>query len=97
MMADWDPGQLSFDLPNSRIFDMAEGILIGLRRCPSEAAFRELLNAAERHQVPVFAMAWALVHLTSGNEKSPETFHSAQSAARLEWGSLLSASAMSSL
>lgn len=97
MMADWDPGQLSFDMASSRILDRAEGILIGLRRCPSEAAFRELLSVAERHQVPVFAMAWALVHLTSGNEKSPDTFHCAQSAARLEWGPLLSAFDMSSL
>ena len=76
MMADW------------RILDTARGILIGLRRCPSEAAFHELLGAAQRHQVPVFAIAWALVHLACGGDNSSHNFADAQSAARHEWGQL---------
>ncbi|MCW2652631.1 MAG: hypothetical protein QOE41_2539 [Mycobacterium sp.] len=93
MMADWAPAQTSFDPHGRRILDRAEGILIGLRRCPSEAAFTELLGAAQRHRMPVFTMAWALVHLASGTNKSAEAFRSAQSAAHHEWGQLLTAPA----
>ena len=79
--------------PNSgRILDTARGILIGLRRCPSEAAFDELYSAAQRHRVPVFALAWALVHLARDGEKTP-SFVEAQSAARHEWGPLFETSA----
>jgi hypothetical protein len=88
MVADWVPGQVSFDPHGGRILDTARGILIGLRRCPSEAALHELLSAAQRHKVPVFAMAWALVHLANGGEKLAHTFTDAQSAARYEWGQL---------
>lgn len=77
-----------------RILDTAKGILIGLRRCPSEAAFHELLGAARRHQMPVFAMAWALVHLADGGQKSAHTSADAESAARDEWGQLLAGSAV---
>jgi hypothetical protein len=90
MTADWVPSQMSLDPQNGHILDTARGILIGLRRCRSEAAFQELLVAAQHHRDPVFAMAWALVHLMScGGDKSPETFTAAQSAARHEWGRLL--------
>ena len=88
MTADWVPSQVSLDLHAKPILDTALGILIGLRRCRSEAAFHELLDAAQRHLVPVFAMAWALVHLANGGEKSSHTFRAAQSAARDEWGQL---------
>jgi hypothetical protein len=79
--------------PNSgRILDTARGILIGIRRCPSEAAFDELHSAAQRHRLPVFAMAWALVHLAGDGEQTP-SFTDAQSAARREWGPLFATSA----
>jgi hypothetical protein len=74
MMADWVPCQISLDPQSGRILDTARGILIGLRRCRSEAAFQELLVAAQRHRVP---------------DKSPETFNAALAAARHEWGRLL--------
>jgi hypothetical protein len=77
-----------------RILDTAKGILIGLRRCPSEAAFHELLNAAQRHRMPVFAMAWALVNLANGGDYSTHTSDEAQSAARDEWGELFARSAL---
>ncbi len=81
--------QISPDPQGGRMLDTALGILIGLRRCRSEAAFQELLVAAQRHRVPICAMAWGLVHLTCGGDRSPETFNAAQSAARHEWGRLL--------
>jgi hypothetical protein len=87
MAADWVPAQIP-DLHGRRDFDTARGILIGVRRCPSEAAFHELLGAAQRHNVPVFAIAWALVRLAGGGEKSSDTLSDAQSAARHEWGQL---------
>ena len=95
MMADWVPAQMSFDQQGRRILDTARGILIGLRRCPSESAFQELLSASQRHQVPLFAMAWALVHLAGGGEKLPHKFVHAHSAARHEWGPLFAGSAVS--
>jgi hypothetical protein len=39
-------------LEGTRVLDTAEGILIGLRRCRSEAAFEELISAAERNGIP---------------------------------------------
>ncbi|MFZ1175706.1 MAG: antitermination regulator, partial [Mycobacterium sp.] len=53
----------------------------------------ELHTAAMRHKVPVFAMAWALVHLAVDGEKTP-SFIDAQSAARHEWGRLFEPAAV---
>ena len=92
MMANWVPAQTTCGPNSGRILDTARGILIGLRRCPSHAAFDELHSAALRHNVPVFAMAWALVHLAGDGEKTP-SFIDAQTAARREWGPLFAGSA----
>ena len=73
MAAEWVPSQISPGPQDGRMLDTALGILIGLRRCRSEAAFQELLVAAQRHRVP---------------DKSPETFNAALAAARHEWGRL---------
>lgn len=86
-MANWVPAQTSGGPSSGRILDTARGIIIGLRRCRSETAFDELHSAAVRHRVPVFAMAWALVHLAGEGEKT-SSFTEAQSAARHEWGQL---------
>ena len=91
MMANWVPAQATNGPNSGRILDTARGILIGLRRCPSHAALDELHSAALRHRVPVFSMAWALVHLAGDGEKTP-SFTDAQSAARQEWGSLFATS-----
>jgi hypothetical protein len=88
MAAEWVPSQISPDPQGGRMLDTALGILIGLRRCRSEAAFQELLVAAQRHRVPIAAMAWGLVHLTCGGDRSQDV-DSAQSAAHHEWGQLL--------
>jgi ANTAR domain len=86
---------MTVEAHGGRILDTAKGILIGLRRCPSETAFHELLSAAQRHRMPVFAMAWALVHLANGGDNSAQTSPDAQSAARDEWGQLFAGSAVS--
>jgi hypothetical protein len=41
-------------------------------------------------------MAWGLVHLACGGDRSPETFNAAQKAARHEWGRLLAKPVVSS-
>ncbi|MHA7650976.1 ANTAR domain-containing protein [Mycobacterium sp. ML4] len=94
MTATWAPTHNSSDPNSSRILDTARGILIGLRRCRSGTAFDELHGAAQRHRVPVYAMAWALVHLAGEGEETP-SFTDAQSAARREWGELFTDSAVS--
>ena len=80
MMTNWVPAQTSCGPGSGRILDTARGILIGLRRCRSDAAFDELHTAALRHRVPVFAMAWALVHL-AGEGETTSSFMEAQSRA----------------
>jgi hypothetical protein len=85
---------MTTDLHGGRILDTAKGILIGLRRCSSETAFHELISAAQRHKMPVFAMAGALVHLANGGQKSAQTSIDAESAARDEWGQLFADSAL---
>ena len=96
MTASWAPTQTAHSPGSGRILDTAQGILIGLRRCRSDTAFDELHSAAQRHRVPVFAMAWALVHLAGEGEKTP-SFVEAQSAARHEWGELFAADRLRSL
>jgi hypothetical protein len=44
--------------------------------------------------MPVFAMAWALVHLANGGERSDASVD-AQSAAHDEWGALFPEPALS--
>lgn len=85
---------MTVEANGGRILDTAKGILIGLRRCPSESAFHELISAAQRHRMPVFAIAWALVHLANGGDRSAQTCSDAESAARDEWGQLFADAAL---
>jgi hypothetical protein len=91
MTTSWAPTQFSCDPNSGRLMDTARGILIGLRRCRSQGAFDELHSAAQRHRVPVYEMAWALVHLAGSGEQTPSFAH-AQCAARHEWGELFAGS-----
>lgn len=67
------------------MLDRAEGVLMALRHCTVEAAFREIVEASKRHGVPTLSIARALVGLTV--DALPDT--GAAAAARYEWGSLL--------
>jgi hypothetical protein len=69
----------------TRLIDTAVGILVGWRRCSTQAAFRELLSAGERHQVPLFAMAGALVNVASKHANSQAASLTAERAAEREW------------
>lgn len=75
-----------------RLLAAAEGVLLGLRRCSSQAAADELRAAARRHGVPLSTIALALVDLASCRplEGKPGPAHVA---AQQEWGVLLDGSA----
>ena len=49
---DWVPAQLSLDMEGRRIFDTALGILIGLRRCSSDASSTLTRKQAIAYLVP---------------------------------------------
>lgn len=70
----------------SRALDTAVGILVGWRRCSTQAAFRELLAASERQHVPLFRLAAALVALASGEAETEIGVTEARLAAEKEWG-----------
>jgi AmiR/NasT family two-component response regulator len=61
MMQAWANGHLIESLQAQRELDMAQGILMGLRRRGRAAAYRELLGAAKRHRLGVNDIAAALV------------------------------------
>jgi AmiR/NasT family two-component response regulator len=67
--------------PASRVLDTAVGILVGWRRCSSDAAFRELISASERHGIPIFALAGALVSLANRDADTQPAGTAAQLAA----------------
>lgn len=71
--------------PDTRALDTAIGILVGWRRYSTHAAFRELIAVSERHRVPIFALAAALVSL-AGREDDIKGDIAAQLAAEREWG-----------
>lgn len=70
---------------DARMLDRAEGVLIALRRCTTQAAFEEIVRASKRHRVPTLRIAAALVALVQGDPLDDD----ASAAARYEWGSLL--------
>jgi MFS superfamily sulfate permease-like transporter len=72
-----------------RTLDLAEGILIGLHRYPTQAAFEELVSVAGRHGLSVSVVASALVALATGETGRTETPSAADIAVELEWSHLL--------
>lgn len=76
----------SDEAQTTRAIDMAVGILVGWRRCSTQTAFRELLSASERQQVPLFAMAGALVNLAGRHANAQPAGAAAEQGAQREWG-----------
>ena len=82
-------GRVIESLHGRRDLDIAEGILIGLRRCDPNAAYRELLSAAKRQSVGLMAVSSALVEFASNEDPSPSHLEGqARSAAYCEWRDL---------
>ena len=69
---------------DARTLDRAEGVLIAVRRCTTDAAFSEIVRASKRHRVPTLGLAAALVALA----QNAQVHGDAATAARYEWGSL---------
>lgn len=69
-----------------RVLDTAVGILVGWRRCSTDAAFQELITASERHGIGIFAMASGLVTLAARGANTEAAGDAAQLAAEREWG-----------
>jgi ANTAR domain len=67
------------------VLDRAEGVLIALRRCATDAAFEEIVRTSKPHRVPTLCIAAALVALAQDSPLNDD----ATAAARYEWGSLL--------
>jgi hypothetical protein len=72
-----------------RTLDLAEGILIGLRRYSTEAAFKELVSVAGRHGLSVSVVASALVAVATGEAVRQATPSAAEIAVELKWNELL--------
>jgi hypothetical protein len=72
-----------------RLLDLAEGILIGLRRYPPDAAFAELLDVARRHDISAFAAASALVRVASTTTDPWQGNPASMLVAQREWSDLL--------
>ena len=70
---------------DARTLDRAEGVLIALRHCTTEAAFGEIVRASKRHRVSTLRMAAALVALAQDSPLDGD----ASAAARYEWGLLI--------
>ena len=72
--------------------DTAEGVLVALRQCTVDEAFREMIRAAQQHQVPLFTLADALVSAAGAAEvHGLDCADAARRAVLAEWGTLLSA------
>ena len=78
-----------------RVLDLAEGVLIGVRRYSAEA-FGELVAVAHRHDITVSAAAAALVEMATGVTDTGDVYPVQLAIAQHEWGSLLPATAGSS-
>ena len=76
-------------LDGRRILDLAEGVLMGLRRYSSSDAFEDLVRVASRHGLSVSVVAAALVALAAGDTDAAERNPAAALAADLEWSGLL--------
>jgi AmiR/NasT family two-component response regulator len=85
-LAGWE-GRLSrYPQEGRRVLDTAVGILVGLRRSSTHAAFEELIAASQRHGIPMFSIASALVALASRGTGLQGGGTAAELAAEREWG-----------
>ncbi|MDF3313037.1 ANTAR domain-containing protein [Rhodococcus sp. T2V] len=89
------PGRAGVGVQHARdgreTLSVAEGILIGLRRCSQTEAFDELLRVARHHHLSVLTVAHALVDLAIGAcpPLGSVKQHSDASGALAEWESHL--------
>jgi hypothetical protein len=76
----------TFHRNDARMLDIAEGVLVALRRYTPVEAFAEILDTARAHGVPALGLARALVELAvGGSETQPDR---TAAVAHLGWGHL---------
>jgi hypothetical protein len=73
------------------VLDLAEGVLVGVRRYTPEAAFSELVAVAHRQNITVSAAATALVALATGDTEATKVNPMDVEIAQDAWGSLIPA------
>lgn len=76
-----------------RTIDLAQGILIGQRRCSPNAAFAELLAVSRRHDITLTAAAESLVDLAVHVDDDPRPTTMEAVIAEFEWGELFGSAA----
>ncbi|MDA2891189.1 ANTAR domain-containing protein [Mycolicibacterium sp. BiH015] len=76
-----------------RTIDLAQGILIGQRRCSPSAAFAELLAVSRRHHITLTAAAEALVDLAIDVDSIARPTGMEAVIAEFEWGGLFGSTA----
>lgn len=79
-------------LDGQRVLCAAEGILVGLRRCGVDDAFREILCAARQYNVAPLRLAAALLAVAQNDVSSVDG--DALDAALRTWGPLFLASSV---
>ena len=72
-------------LTDTRMFDVAKGILMAVRRCTLAEAFEDLVGTAAASGIGVFALSRALVALVEGDRAG----QAAAVAAHMAWGEFL--------
>lgn len=76
-----------------RVIDLAQGILIGQRRCTPHTAFAELLAVSRRHDITLTAAAEALVDLAIDVDSISRPTSMEAVIAEYEWGGLFGSAA----
>lgn len=74
-----------------RTIDLAQGILIGQRRCSPSIAFAELLAVSRRHDITLTAAAAALIDLAIDGDTGSQPASMDAVVAEFEWGELFGA------
>jgi hypothetical protein len=72
----------SASAPQRRMFDVAKGILMAVRRCTLAEAFEDLVGTAASSEIGVFALSRAVVALVEGDQADD----AAAAAAYMAWG-----------
>ena len=83
-----NPLPVDDNVANARMFHLAQGVLVGLRRRPAEQVLNELIDVAQRFGLSPFTLARALV-AAAGGATALGADTDAAAAVRQCWGNLL--------
>lgn len=84
-----NPLPLDDNVAKARMFHLAQGVLVGLRRRPPEEVLSELIDVAQRFGLSPFALARALVAAAGGTAAGVDADADAAATVRQCWGDLL--------